>query len=529
MRAGGKYSLQSENEKKVAGVAGEVVSLANYHHGEASLEKTIVRMAQALPAARKLPLMLPIGEFGSRSKGYKDAAASRYIKTKENRTLTEKLFCSEDDYILEYEIIEGERLEPKYYAPIIPYVLCENYEVPASGWSVVIVARNVFDVIDNVRAKIKNPAAKCGTLRICIRDFEQCELISSNGKTYSVGNYSYREKTNTVTITELPFGTYSDIYLHGDKKTKEKKAKEAVPKKPAKKKAAAKESSETASEIEDSEDDLEISNELSEEFRKDIAKTIISEKDLVEDYTDNSTNKKIHIEIKLKPGAFEMINKIPDGKNTQFDGFEEYFRLKRPVKNILNLVNHKGEVVEYKCYEDILDDWFKIRQELYVKRVNREIILNDYRIKMLRNMQTFSKYHSTYDIKNTTKMDTVSEVLAENNYLRFDETLLNNPRLIPMDEFKKRINCIDFGADYNYLLKMNYRTLTKEAYEDRAREIKRLEDRQKLLTDDSGAFLGAKIWEYELQELEKVIRDGIASGWFYGKNKFIHEDVIKKT
>jgi DNA gyrase/topoisomerase IV subunit B len=116
------------SEIKVQGLAGKVVAEANYHHGEASLEQTIIRMAQCYPMARNLPMLLPLGQFGTRAKGYKDHAASRYIYTMVNYRLTDKLFRKEDDYILEYDLIDGERYEPKYYVPIIPYVLCEDNE-----------------------------------------------------------------------------------------------------------------------------------------------------------------------------------------------------------------------------------------------------------------------------------------------------------------------------------------------------------------------------------------------------------------
>lgn len=42
---------------------------------------------------------MPIGQFGSRSMGGKDAASARYIHTKLN-TITRNIFIEDDDHLL---------------------------------------------------------------------------------------------------------------------------------------------------------------------------------------------------------------------------------------------------------------------------------------------------------------------------------------------------------------------------------------------------------------------------------------------
>jgi len=76
-------------------------------------------------------------------------------------------------------------------------------------------------------------------------------------------------------------------------------------------------------------------------------------------------------------------------------------------------------------------------------------------------------------------------------------------------------------------MNISYRELTEEAYAKRNKRIKELEDRQKYLLDDTGAFKGAKLWMHELKELEESIEKGMSSDWFYGTNKYLYEKKSK--
>jgi hypothetical protein len=54
------------SEVKVAQLAGYVSEHTAYHHGEASLVSTIVGMAQDFPGSNNVPLLQPLGQFGTR-------------------------------------------------------------------------------------------------------------------------------------------------------------------------------------------------------------------------------------------------------------------------------------------------------------------------------------------------------------------------------------------------------------------------------------------------------------------------------
>ena len=58
-------------------------------------------MAQDFVGSNNLNLLLPIGQFGTRSMGGKDAASARYIYTNLN-PLTRLMLNEVDDKIVEY-------------------------------------------------------------------------------------------------------------------------------------------------------------------------------------------------------------------------------------------------------------------------------------------------------------------------------------------------------------------------------------------------------------------------------------------
>jgi len=62
-------------------LAGAVGEMSAYHHGEQSLMQTIVGLAQNYVGSNNINLLLPIGQFGTRLQGGKDAASARYIFT----------------------------------------------------------------------------------------------------------------------------------------------------------------------------------------------------------------------------------------------------------------------------------------------------------------------------------------------------------------------------------------------------------------------------------------------------------------
>lgn len=145
------YMLKKDitKEIKVSQLAGYISAETSYHHGPASMEGTIIGMAQDFTGANNVNLLEPIGQFGSRLESGKDSASSRYINTK-LADITKKLFPKEDYEVLKYLDDDGQSIEPEYYIPIIPMVLVNGSEGIGTGYSSFVPRYNPKDIIKNL-------------------------------------------------------------------------------------------------------------------------------------------------------------------------------------------------------------------------------------------------------------------------------------------------------------------------------------------------------------------------------------------
>ena len=137
-------------DMKVAQLAGYVAEHTAYHHGEASLQGTIVGLAQNFVGSNNLNLLEPSGQFGTRLMGGKDSASSRYIFTR-LAPQTRNIFCADDDAVLKYTEEDGHKVEPEWYAPIIPMVLVNGAEGIGTGFSSYVPPYKLSDIVTNIR------------------------------------------------------------------------------------------------------------------------------------------------------------------------------------------------------------------------------------------------------------------------------------------------------------------------------------------------------------------------------------------
>lgn len=137
-------------EVKVAQLAGYVSENTDYHHGETSLQGAIIGMAQNFPGSNNISLLKPNGNFGYRRQGGKEHSSVRYIFT-ELDPITSTIFREEDDEILTYNYDDTKKVEPTYYAPIIPMILINGSEGIGTGFSTNIPPHNPKDIVANLK------------------------------------------------------------------------------------------------------------------------------------------------------------------------------------------------------------------------------------------------------------------------------------------------------------------------------------------------------------------------------------------
>jgi len=190
---------------KVAQLAGYVSEHAGYHHGEMSLNETIIGMAQDFVGSNNLPWLVPKGQFGTRLQGGKDSAASRYIFTY-LQPFMKDLVPADDLPCLRYRDDDGLSVEPEWYAPVLPMLLVNGARGIGTGYSTFIPSYNPVALKNTLLRWLKGEdknILKTVDLPPWYRGFRGTIMPCTDG--YEVnGKYSYNAKTKTISVQDLP-------------------------------------------------------------------------------------------------------------------------------------------------------------------------------------------------------------------------------------------------------------------------------------------------------------------------------------
>lgn len=203
------WKTGNEKPLKVFQLAGTVAATTFYHHGNASLESTIIGMAQDFK--NSMPIFKGIGQFGSLRSP--EAGAPRYVGVQFNENFR-LLYKDFDLTTPQYE--EGEEIEPKYFLPIIPTVLLNGGSGIAVGFATNIMNRNPVDLIDACLAAIDGK--DIAELKPWIRGFGGTFTRAiDNPNSWIIKGCHAIKNTSTVEITDLPPDlTYEKYEAHLD-------------------------------------------------------------------------------------------------------------------------------------------------------------------------------------------------------------------------------------------------------------------------------------------------------------------------
>ena len=196
------------SEIRVAQLAGYVSEHGAYHHGEMSLNGTIINLAQDYVGSNNLNLLNPVGQFGTRVGGGKDAGQPRYVQTK-LMPYSNIIFNKKDNTLYKFnQDDDGKPVEPEYYMPIIPMILVNGSKGIGTGWSTDIPCFNPKDIMYTIKSYLKNGEIK--TIHPFYRYFKGTITLRSPNIYECKGVYEIKD--SKIIISELPVGVWSDAY-----------------------------------------------------------------------------------------------------------------------------------------------------------------------------------------------------------------------------------------------------------------------------------------------------------------------------
>jgi DNA topoisomerase-2 len=205
-----KGLFDKKNQMKVAQLGASCAFDTCYHHGETSLFDTIVNMANNFVGSNNLPLLYPEGQFCTR-KASCDNGSPRYIFTF-LQPYTTILFNDYDSKLLEYNVEEGSKIEPKLYVPVLPMILINGASSIATGWSTDIPCFSTKDIIENIRILLsaKKPTrSQIKELMPYYNGFRGTIKKVAKNKWVSVGSYTIDSKNKKrIYVRELPIGVW---------------------------------------------------------------------------------------------------------------------------------------------------------------------------------------------------------------------------------------------------------------------------------------------------------------------------------
>ena len=214
------YTVKKQNIKsqmKVSALGSKVVDTSGYLHGDTSIQGAIVTLAQDFCGSNNLPVMEPVGSFGTRH--IPEAAAPRYIFTKPSKYF-DYLFRKEDDHNLIEQEFEGEKIEPMFYVPTLPLILLNGSTGIGVGFASTILARDLNNIISIVNNFLNKKKSEDELFKPSWKGFkgEVNYLGDNKWEVRGIANLNGKK----LTITEVPISITLQKYISILRKAKEK-------------------------------------------------------------------------------------------------------------------------------------------------------------------------------------------------------------------------------------------------------------------------------------------------------------------
>ncbi|KAG8785302.1 DNA topoisomerase 2 [Serendipita sp. 397] len=457
------FKRKLKSEIKVSQLYGYIGETTAHHHGEQALTMTIVGLAQHFVGSNNINLLHPSGQFGTRAAGGKDHASARYISTY-LAPLARTIFHPADDALLNYLKEDNLSIEPEWYVPVIPLVLVNGADGIGTGWSTSIPNYNPVDIVANLRRLMKGDEQE--PMAPWFRGYKGViEKVDSKGKFMCSGRAEVIDE-KTIKVSELPIRKWTDDYKK---------------------------------QLEDWVVGADRDKEKTDKEKTKVAETFI--KDYREYHTTTTVN-------------FLITMAEKDVARAQKEGLEKFFKLTTPI-NTSNMIcfDAAGKIKKYESPEEILEDFYHIRLQYYLKRKQHLTNVMETELDRLNNQARFVQMiiDKKLVVANRKKADIVND-LRELQFRPFpkkgkesedmEAVVENNP---DEDEIAA-LSGAPSNADFDYLLGMAIWSLTREKVEKLLATAKEQEAKllkylvltpQDIWNEDLDAFL--EQWERVLE------------------------------
>lgn len=298
------FKRNLKKDMKVAELAGLVGGLTAYHHGEASLQQTIVGLAQTFVGSNNVNLLEPSGQFGTRNQGGSDCASARYIFTRLS-PFARKLFHQADEPLLTYNTDDDRKIEPEVYVPVVPLILVNGADGIGTGWSSSIPNYNPEDIVENLKRRMAGEEWK--PMQPWFRGFKG-EVKETAPDRFQFSGIIHQSGPAEVEITELPIRVWT------------------------------------------------------QDFKDKLEEIIKAEKvpSFIKDYRDYNTHDQVHFIIQMDEKHVQAA--IEEGL------CEKFKLNRSVATSNLVAFDPEGRITKYANVEAIMDEFYSYRLQLYAKR-----------------------------------------------------------------------------------------------------------------------------------------------------------------
>lgn len=440
------YKHNVTSPLKIYMAAGRIAFEYLYHHGDASINGALIKMAQDYPGSNNISLLVKDGQVGSRNRRGKDAGSARYVGASLRKNTVEALFPKDDFPILPKSFTDGTEVEPQYYLPTLPLPILEFNKSVSYAWCLEVYPRDI-DVVCKVLTKLckgeeisdkdkKIPLSKKGfkgTLK-----FQNTE--DGREQIYMKGLYKQLKegKTDILHITELPLCV--------------------TPKK--------------------------------------IELALIEDDDIVSNVSNHTTDD-VDIKVELKSGWYDKVIK-------KYGSIEKFLHLEATIREHINFINEKGVIEHFDNAYDVLERCFQLNKSKYKQKIDRELLLLKYKILREQNIIRFIEVDEIEKLKRKTN-EQIDNILSKDKFDKINSTALNVESKYTTDEL---VSLLENNKKYDYLMSIKVSDVSQVELNKRNSHLEEMLKRQKELEKmlKEKPFAGAGQYVSDIQKVYDVLK-----------------------